>query len=98
LKIDLDDMREAPDIDRMARILARADRRITKFHYKRSPSGTGWHVWLHITPPAASPMEIVALQAVCGSDPAREANNIHRVRNMHKVSQFWRDRWNTLYR
>ncbi len=42
-------------------------------------------------------MEMVALQAICGSDPYREASNVLRVRQLDKVPEFWRRRWNVLY-
>lgn len=63
-------------------------------------SRRGWHVVIRLRGPALNPLAIVALQAVCGSDARRETLNLMRVLNIerHGASQFWRARWNILYR
>jgi hypothetical protein len=65
---------------------------------RRSPSGSGWHLVLTVVPEPQSPVEVVALQAILGSDPLREACNLHRANMFPTVSPFWQDRWNVLYK
>jgi len=59
----------------------------------------GWHVAIGINL-ALTPSECVALQAVLGSDPSREAMNLRRALaiRVHGVSPFWRKRWNILFK
>lgn len=65
------------------------DRRLARAGYQRawitrtrSPSGKGWHVVLAVSPQPTDPREVVALQAVLGSDPAREACNLFRAKQI----------------
>ena len=60
--------------------------------YERSPSGGGWHVTV-IWRDEMTDMEIIAMQAVLGSDLRRETMNLGRVRS-GKQDQYW----NLLYR
>lgn len=64
----------------------------------RSPSGRGWHVELDVAP-TPTPLEVVALQAILGSDRGREACNLHRARMIvgGRVRGWWAERWNVLY-
>lgn len=61
-------------------------------------SRNGWHVtvvvWQRLTP-----AEIVASQAMLGSDWRREACNLLRVRSLSRVPAFWRKpgRWNVFF-
>lgn len=96
LKIDIDAGRDLPTLATLTRRLRFAGKRPLWLAQERSRSGRGWHLWLAVTP-KCSEMETVALQAVCGSDPAREANNVLRVNQLPYVSAFWRDRWNVFY-
>lgn len=63
-----------------------------------APTKKGWHivveVYQKLTPP-----EIIALQAILGSDRKREALNLGRWFGMKSktVPEFWRDRWNLLF-
>lgn len=43
-----------------------------------------------------TPIETVALQAICGSDWKREAANFRRARSLGE-SRYWRERFNVLY-
>lgn len=99
LRIDLDG-RRLPLRVLMER-LARANRRIVALGERQSPSGRGWHQWIHVRPAPRSAQEIVMLQLLLGSDPLREAYNMVRARAVdeRKVSRYWRvrDRWNVLY-
>lgn len=64
---------------------------------QKSPSGKGLHIIITLDRPTSSPTETVALQAILGSDPMREAYNLTRVRNLSSVPEWWRSRWNVLY-
>lgn len=58
----------------------------------------GWHRIIKIRERLSS-AELVALQAICGSDRRREGLNLMRVLRSSKcgMSAFERDRWNLLY-
>jgi hypothetical protein len=45
-----------------------------------------------------SPLEIVAVQCLCGSDLRRETFNMARVLMLPSAPAFWHNRWNVLYR
>jgi hypothetical protein len=75
--------------------LRRAGYELTHWTLARSTNGYHGRAWL--TPEPGTPMETVALQAVAGSDPLREACNVQRVRSLDAADEFWRDRWNVLY-
>ena len=77
--------------------LMRAGFEIQEYNRRRSPSGHGWHVIIRLTPAPRDPMEVIALQAICGSDPLREASNVRRVRSLPGLSDWWADKWNVLY-
>jgi hypothetical protein len=59
----------------------------------------GWHVALGINYPLI-PSESVALQAVLGSDLARETMNLRRAIaiRVHGVTPHWKKRWNILFK
>lgn len=101
LRIDLDPGQEVYTIDHLCALLRRAGRRIRWLSQTRSGSGKGWHIEIAITPGCASPIEVVALQAICGSDRYREACNVLRVRTLErlgpKLRRYWGRRWNVLY-
>lgn len=87
------------DVDRDARLLtiaellgrlARAGKRLRDLCQERSRSGVGWHLTLRVRPPCRTLEELVALQAICGSDAYREANNLLRARHVGRVPAFWR--------
>lgn len=77
--------------------LARAGYYTWCINRRTSPGGKGEHIRIRVYPTPPTAMEIVALQAVCGSDPLRESSNILRARNLPKVPKFWQRRWNVLY-
>lgn len=91
--------------------LQRAGFSITGWSWSNSTNG--WHVKIRLAPQPESPLETVALQALLGSDPLRESCNVQRAREVdawerhyagddtpagQAAIQFWRDRWNVLYR
>lgn len=78
--------------------LLRAGFRVRAAMRRPSSSGKGWHVKIALQPPPRSECETVALQAILESDPYREAYNLGRVRVLSGTSNFWRERWNVLYR
>ncbi len=57
----------------------------------------GWHVEFRYTRTLA-PTAVVAVQAILGSDMARETYNLVRALVLDNVPAFWHDRWNVLYR
>lgn len=99
LKIDVDPGDPVYTLDHLVGLLRRAGKRLVWLRQERSRSGKGWHLTLKITPPCHSPMEVIALQAVCGSDRYREANNVLRARHVQDgtVSRYWRTRFNVFY-
>lgn len=97
LKIDYDAGRPRPSDAELAALLARAGYSIVRRVEYVSGGGEGRHLILSLDPEPATPMEIVALQAVCGSDPFREACNVQRARRLPDVDPFFRERWNVLY-
>lgn len=44
-----------------------------------------------------SPLEVVLVQALCGSDLRRETFNMARVLMLPDAPKFWHSRWNVLY-
>lgn len=72
-------------------------RRVLWRRYDRTRHG--WHVVIALSG-TITPLECVAMQAVLGSDPRREAYNVVRARAVARgdVPAFWRTRWNVLYR
>lgn len=98
LRCDYDGKRPPPLV-RVCWLLARAGYRVQSLSERRSPGGQGWHVEVALTPAPRTCVEVVALQAVLGSDPAREACNVTRARmvDTKQVSRFWARRWNVLY-
>jgi hypothetical protein len=56
----------------------------------------GWHVALAVSQ-TLSPAQIVAIQAIAGSDWKREAFTLMRTRRLHRAGPYWSSRWNTLY-
>lgn len=97
LLLDYDMARPVP---RLAPLLSRLrviGLRARWFSYRRTKHG--WHVEIGIDS-ALTPSELVAAQAVLGSDLRRETMNLRRAISLrvHKHSRFWRARWNILFR
>lgn len=80
-----------------ARVLRRAGYKWTALGMRRSPSGKGWHVFLHVTPRPRCPFEVVALQILLGGDAGREATQMNRARGFRRAPRWMRDAWNVLY-
>jgi hypothetical protein len=97
LKLDIDAGQVLPTHRVIDHRLARAGYERVVCTYRRSPGGDGWHVELWVEPQPESPLEVVALQAILGSDPLRESCNMVRAKAFAQASPFWRDRWNVLY-
>jgi hypothetical protein len=64
--------------------------------YKRTRRG--WHVAI-VFLEEFTPIELISLQAILGSDPMREALNFMRLYHGKKrdIPLFWRNRSNILY-
>ena len=97
LKLDIDAGQPLPTHRVIDHRLARAGYERIVCTYRRSPGGCGWHIELRVDPQPQSPFEVVALQAILGSDPLRESCNLVRAHAFATASPFWRDRWNVLY-
>lgn len=96
IKLDIDG-KKPPTLWELWRKCQRAGLRIKWLSQTRSPSGKGWHLVLSVLPRPATPMEVVALQAVLGGDLWREAMQVSRARAFPKCPRFMRDAWNVLY-
>lgn len=99
LRVDIDAGRRLLSLHRITWLLRRAGYRLQWLSQTRSPSGTGWHLEAQVSPMPRRAVEVVALQVLLGSDPAREACNLQRARlvDAGRVPIFWRKRWNVLY-
>lgn len=99
LKVDIDRRLRLPSELRFRRLLERAGYDVREIVTARSPGGRGWHVQIRVRPLPSSCCEMVALQAILGSDPGRESVNLLRARHVDsgKVPPWWRSRWNVLY-
>ncbi len=97
VKLDIDAGKERPTLGVMLARLRRAGYTIRWMWERRSPGGKGWHIALKLKPCPKSAQEVVALQALLGSDPMREASNLRRANQWDRVPPFMRDRWNVLY-
>lgn len=101
LKIDVDPGHEVFSVEHMNNLLARAGYKMKMRMKARSISGKGWHVWVFLDRAPETDMEIVALQAILGSDRYREACNVQRARTITSLSpemrEYWGTRWNVFY-
>lgn len=98
LKLDFDsDVKSYKFESEMCAKLKRAGYKAAHFSWKRSPSNQGWHCIVKLDPEPSSPLEVVALQAILGSDSFREASNLFRAKQLPFVGQYWQKRWNVLY-
>jgi hypothetical protein len=61
-----------------------------------STTQRGHHVIIRLAE-KLKPIELVALQAILGSDSMREALNFMRARGIDSASEYWKTRWNILY-
>lgn len=90
LRIDVDRDDRVLTLSELHGRLRRAGKRALWLLQERSRSLRGWHCTLRVSPPCRTLDELVALQAICGSDPYREANNLLRARQIGRVPAFWR--------
>jgi hypothetical protein len=56
----------------------------------------GWHLTARLSG-RVSPLRLVLMQALCGSDYRRECYNGVRAMRLRGTSPFWRDRFNQLF-
>lgn len=99
VRLDVDAPRRPLTVGRLTWLLRRAGYRVEWLSQRRSPGGKGWHLEAALHPLPRSAVEVTALQAILGSDVAREACNLQRAKlvDRSQVSSFWRKRWNVLY-
>jgi hypothetical protein len=93
LLLDLDNCNKPPDRRAIRKRISKCGLSVLQIKSKRSPSRTGYHVAITVAG-KLSRIECVALQAICESDPHREAQNFRRARLALKD---WRGDWNVLY-
>lgn len=80
VRLDIDKGAPRPTLADLCGLCRRAGYRVVALSERRSPSGTGWHLTLDVSPRIGSQVEVVALQAILGSDVWREAATLSRVR------------------
>jgi hypothetical protein len=97
LLLDIDRGVPVPKVGRLCLLLRRAGYRPVWLMQKRSRSGKGWHLVLKVTPRPKSATEVVALQAILGSDVMREACNLRRAVLLPMMPRWARKMWNVLY-
>lgn len=102
IKLDHDPHARRLSLRELVKRAKRAHRTIVALGERRSPSGRGWHRWLVVSPAPRSPLELVALQLLFGSDPYREAYLVNRARRIEDglVPREWcdPDMWNVFYK
>jgi hypothetical protein len=96
IKVDWDSETE-PDTLQMDKLLQRAGYCLVEREVRRSPSGNGWHIVMHVLPRPRCVYEVIALQAILGGDVWREARQMQRARAFPRVPKWMRDKWNVLY-
>lgn len=94
LKLDVDSPR-CPKLVGRVGFLARLWR-LTVRAISWQRTRRGWHCEIVVSQ-AVAPVVQVAMQAILGSDPAREAFNLVRARKLARVPALWRRRFNVLY-
>lgn len=92
LLLDLDNCNRA-NWQNICRRLIQCGVRVLQIVITGSPGGNGLHVAIVIRGKFAA-MHRVALQAICESDPAREAANFRRAMLRNKK---WEENWNVLF-
>lgn len=80
VRLDIDAGHERPRLVDLVGLCKRAGYAIVALSERRSPGGKGWHLTMELDPRPRTMVEVVALQAICGSDPWREAVTLYRSR------------------
>ena len=88
------DSSNKPKIGAIRKRLSAAGVQLVRARLRRSPGGRGWHGILHVRGHWGA-METIALQAICESDPTREAANFYRAQIFGEKE--WRARGNVLF-
>jgi hypothetical protein len=95
--LDIDDPELLPELlVKLPFVARKLELRVLTLSYCYSCSRRGFHVVISFKE-LLSPMLIVILQTMLGSDWRRETFNLVRVRNLRRAPVFWQSRWNTLY-
>lgn len=101
--LDFDTYSSYREFPMRARFLARwVGFPLSLFQIRRRRTLRGWHVVVYLRDGLnwmPSPLEIVAAQAILGSDWKREGFNFVRARTLRDAPPSWQEagRWNTLY-
>lgn len=98
LRLDWDARVRPLSLSEIVARLKRAGYRPLALREGVSPGGRGRHAWIVVHPACRTAAQVVALQAILGSDPYREASNLFRASKLRRVPQGLRSWWNVLYR
>ena len=93
--VDLDDGIYATTLKFIRTYLRDAGYRVLSMQVLNSRRNT--HLVIRLKPAPRSLLEKIALQLLCGSDRAREANNIRRARTLRRMPGWARKTANVLY-
>lgn len=80
LRLDIDAGKKRPTVSAICGLCKRAGYAVEAIGERRSPGGRGWHLTIDLSPRPRTMVEVVALQAILGSDPWREAVTLYRSR------------------
>jgi len=80
LRLDIDAGRPRPKLVDICGLCKRAGYEVVAMSERRSPGGKGWHLTIDLEPRPRTMVEVVALQAILGSDAWREAVTLYRCR------------------
>ena len=95
LRLDIDAGVKRPSLAVICGRCRRAGYAVTAVSERRSPGGKGWHLTVDLEPRPRTMVEVVALQAILGSDPWREAVTLYRCRQAWDADS--REMANVLY-
>src|SRR3954465_4047676 len=102
LCLDFDKPVDSDQLDKLIDIVADATQ-VSLLPLSLHPTARGCHALVRATGRIGAveltPMEVVALQLLLGSDPMREAYNFQRARILGDAPTFWQEmhRWNVDY-
>lgn len=95
LRLDIDAGKKRPTLVGICGLCKRAGYAVIAVSERRSPGGKGWHLTVDLEPRPRTMVEVVALQAILGSDAWREAVTLYRCRQARNADE--REMANVLY-
>lgn len=94
IKLDFDTPRCPRLLNRVRWVCRMLHWPVVLVEYRRTRHG--WHVCVTVRR-RVTPLQVVAVQAILGSDWRRETFNLVRARRLSRVPRYWRERFNVLY-